>query len=140
MGQQIRDIMKSNPVCLSMDTTLVDAAKRMRDDGIGDVLVSDENGRLHGIVTDRDIVVRAVALGNDPHGMTIGDICSGQLTTLSPSDDVDAAVALMEKQAVRRIPIVDGDRPVGIVSIGDLAIERDQRSALGQISAAPPNR
>lgn len=139
MAQKVREVMTKDPVCLESDTTVLEAAQRMRDQNIGDVLVMS-GGKLHGIVTDRDMVVRALAEKRDPTQTTIGEVASAQLATLSPEDAIDEAVRMMEHEAVRRIPVVEDDRPVGIVSIGDLAIERDRQSALGQISAAPPNR
>lgn len=139
MATKLREVMTSDPVCLDASTTVADAARRMRDDGIGDVIVL-EDGQMCGILTDRDIVVRAVADAGDLHAMHVGDICSRHLFALSPEDDVHEAVQTMEHQAVRRVPLVENGQPVGIVSIGDLAIVLDQRSALGQISAAPSNR
>lgn len=138
MAQTLTDLMTPHPQTVSSDTPLVEAAKRMRDDGIGDVIVSDGD-TLRGIVTDRDIVVRAVAEGLDPATTTCADICTSDLVTLSPDTSVEEAVTLMRERAVRRLPIVEDGRAVGIVSIGDLAIERDEDSALADISAAPPN-
>jgi CBS domain-containing protein len=134
----IRDVMTPNPRFVSPDDSIQSAARIMRDEDTGAVPVCD-NGRAVGIVTDRDIVVRAVADGKDPNRVTVGEIFSSHLTAVSPSDDVDHAVELMREQAVRRLPVVEDGRPVGIVSIGDLAIDRDRRSALAEISAAPPN-
>lgn len=139
MAHYLRDIMTQNPVTVQMGDTVVAAARTMRDANIGDVVVLD-SGRIHGILTDRDIVVRGLAEGRDPARTTVGEICSRELTTLSPADDVEHAVAVMRDKAIRRLPVVDQGRPVGIVSLGDLAKERDPRSALGAISAAPPNR
>jgi CBS domain-containing protein len=81
-----------------------------------------------------------LAEGRDPARTTVGEICSRELTTLGPSDSVHDAVTIMRDKAIRRLPVVDGGRPVGIVSLGDLAVERDPESVLGGISAAPPNR
>jgi CBS domain-containing protein len=139
MAQSIRDFMTPHPVSLPATSSVVYAARAMRDANIGDIIVLD-NGRICGIVTDRDIVVRAVAEGRDLSTTTLKDICSQELTTLSPTDSVEDAVSLMREKAVRRLPIVDGGKPVGIVSIGDLATALDPHSALGHISAAPPNR
>jgi CBS domain-containing protein len=139
MAQSIRDVMTANPVSLSAASSVVEAARCMRDSHIGDVIVL-ENGRICGIVTDRDIVVRAVAEGRDPSTTKLANICSEELTTLSPTDNVDDAILLMREKAIRRLPVVEGGKPVGIVSIGDLATSRDPHSALGHISAARPNR
>jgi CBS domain-containing protein len=116
-----------------------DAARLMRDRDIGDVLVMDQD-RVMGIITDRDIVVRAVATGQDPANVTVGDICSKELHIVEHTATVEEAIELMREKTVRRVPVMDGVCPVGIVSIGDLAIERDRESALGDISAAPPNQ
>jgi CBS domain-containing protein len=133
----ISDVMTKDPATLDVMSTAADAALMMRERGIGDVLVTDGD-QLRGIVTDRDIVVRAVAENRNPVAVTVGEICSDDVTTLTPNDSISDAVKLMSDRALRRLPIVDDGRPVGIVSLGDLAIEQDRESALGQISAAPP--
>jgi CBS domain-containing protein len=111
----------------------------MRDNDIGDVLVV-RNGKLHGIVTDRDLVVRVVAAGLDPERTNLDDICSAQVVVLAPDDSVNDAIHLMREHALRRLPVVGDDgKPLGIVSMGDLAVLRDPESALADVSAAPPN-
>jgi len=138
MAQSIREVMTPDPTTLPSTATVVEAAQAMRDGDFGDVLV-EHDGSICGIVTDRDIVVRAVAEERDTGQSRVGDICSHELTALSPDDSVDDAVRLMSDQALRRLPILEGGRAVGIVSLGDLAIEREPDSALGDISEAPPN-
>ncbi|RFS81669.1 CBS domain protein [Actinomadura pelletieri DSM 43383] len=138
MAQMVNEVMTPVPVSVSPDTSLVRVGDLMRQHGIGDVLVVHE-GRLRGLVTDRDIVVRAVALEKDLGATPVADICSTNIVTVAPDADADDAVRLMRRHAVRRIPVVDGDRPIGMVSIGDLAVQRDERSALADISAEPPN-
>jgi CBS domain-containing protein len=91
-------------------------------------------------VTDRDVVIRAVAQGRDPKSTPVREICSSDLVTLSPDDSVGEAVKLMRERNVRRLAVLEGNKPVGIVAIGDLAVERDPNSDLGNISSAPPNR
>lgn len=135
---QIRDVMTKDPQILPASASLVDAAKVMRDEDIGPVIVV-ENDRVVGIVTDRDIVVRAVAEDRSPSATTVGDVASRDLTTVSPGDAVEDAVRLMREGAVRRLPVVEGGKPVGIVALGDLAVQRDPDSALADISAAEPN-
>ncbi|HWM21851.1 MAG TPA: CBS domain-containing protein [Ilumatobacteraceae bacterium] len=135
---KVADVMTANPVVFGADASLVEAATAMRDRNIGDVLV-ERDGALCGIVTDRDIVVRGLAEGNDPGELTLGDIATTDLETVSANDEVEEVVSKMEGSAVRRIPVVDGGRAIGILSIGDLAEYRDRDSALGQISSAPPN-
>jgi CBS domain-containing protein len=139
MARYLRDIMTQRPVTLQATDTITAAARSMRDGNIGDVVVLEED-RIQGILTDRDIVVRALADGRDPARTTVGEICSRELTTLSPDDAIGDAERIMRDKAVRRLPVVEGGRPVGIVSLGDLAVERNPESALGGISAAPPNR
>jgi CBS domain-containing protein len=130
--------MTSDLVQLASSAPLAEAARRMRDADIGDVIVT-EDGTMCGVVTDRDIVVRAIAEGKDPQSATLGEICSHEVVTVSADDSVERAIELMRERAVRRLPVVDGGSPVGIVSIGDLAIERDSDSALADISAASGN-
>ena len=139
MAQYLREIMTQKPVTLETRDTVTAAARSMRDGNIGDVVVL-ESGKVQGILTDRDIVVRALAEGRDPARTSVGDICSRELTTLSPTDTIEDAVKIMRDKAIRRLPVVEGGRPVGIVSLGDLAVDRDPASVLGGISAAPPNR
>jgi CBS domain-containing protein len=139
MAQYLREIMTQKPVTVQATDTVVAAARSMRDGNIGDVVVVD-NGQIQGILTDRDIVVRALAEGRDPARTTVGEICSRELTTLSPNDAIGDAEKTMRARAIRRLPVVEGGRPVGIVSLGDLAVERNPDSTLGGISAAPPNR
>jgi CBS domain-containing protein len=139
MAEKIRQVMTSDLVTLPMTATVGEAARAMREDDIGDVIVLDA-GRVAGIVTDRDIVVRGIAAGRDPGQTRLADICSRELATISPSADVEDAVKMMKDKALRRLPVVENGRPVGVVSLGDLAVERDPNSALGTISAAPPNR
>lgn len=139
MNDSIRDVMTPNPLAMPASATVMEAAQLMRGNDIGDVIVL-EHDRLFGILTDRDIVVRAMAEGADPHATAVGDICSRELTTLRPTDSVGHAVRLMREKAIRRLPVVEETgRVIGIVSIGDVAVERDRRSALADISAAPPN-
>jgi CBS domain-containing protein len=111
----------------------------MRDDDVGAVIV-EEDGKPYGIVTDRDIAVRAVAQGLNVTIAPVASICSKELATVSPDEDIESAIQLMLDKALRRVLVVDAQRaPVGIVSLGDLAIARGASSVLGQISAAPAN-
>jgi len=115
------------------------AAELMRESDIGDVVVL-ENNRLCGIVTDRDIVVRVLADGSDPGMVTVGDICSRELTTVPPTASIDDAIRLIRQKAIRRLPVVeDNGEILGIISIGDIAVAKDRESALADVSAAPTN-
>ena len=133
----VREIMTTAPTTVAADTTVTDVAKRMRDDDIGMAVVTD-GGNVLGVVTDRDLVVRALAEGADPGGR-VGDVLSDVTVSVSPDDDVQTAVSRMRERAVRRLPVVDTGRLLGVVSLGDVAVERDGRSALADISAASPN-
>ena len=139
-NNDLRKVMTKDPLTMPATATALDAALGMRNADVGDVIVLDDESRVCGIVTDRDIVVRAVAEGRSPASTHLGDICSRDLTTLSPTDSVDDAVKLMREKAVRRLPVVEENKAVGIVSLGDLAEARDPDSALADISAAPPNQ
>lgn len=139
MARLIRDVMTAKPKTLAGSATLAEAARMMRKEDIGDILVLDD-GKPCGILTDRDIVVRGIAAGKDPGKTAVKDIASKDVVTLAPDASIDEAVRLMREHAVRRIPVMESGKPVGIVSLGDLALERDERSVLGQVSAAPPNK
>src|SRR5436190_3325131 len=138
MAQTVGQVMTPDPVTLDTNASIVAAAEVMRECDIGDILVCDD-GHICGIVTDRDLVVRALADGYAPDQLTLRDVCSPELTMLLPDTEVDDAVRLMREKALRRLPVVEDGRPIGIVSLGDLAIARDPMSALADISAAPPN-
>ncbi|MEU6218909.1 CBS domain-containing protein [Streptomyces sp. NPDC047022] len=138
MTQHVRDIMTSAPVTVGPQASVANVARLMRDQNIGAVLITEED-RLCGLVSDRDLVVRALAQGVDPEQTTVADACSEDVVTISPDDDLERAVDMMREHSVRRLPVIEDDHPVGILSLGDMAIERDPRSALGGISAARPN-
>ena len=120
MGTSIREVMTSEVKACEPNTTVAEAAKVMATEDVGPVPVVEE-GRLTGIVTDRDIVVRVVAEGRDPNSTTVGEIASRDLVTVSPDDDLDVALQHLARKQVRRIPVVEGDRLVGIVAQADIA-------------------
>ena len=139
-SQCVRDIMTPEPEVLEATAPVARAAARMRERDIGDIVVVEE-GRLCGILTDRDIVIRALGQGSDTSLVTVGDICSRDVATIRPAASIAEAVRLVRAKAVRRLPVVEeGGTVVGIISIGDLAVARDRKSALGEISATMPNR
>jgi len=133
----VAEIMARDPQTVQADAPVREAASRMRDHDTGDVVVLDGQ-QLVGIVTDRDIAVRIVAEGRDT-ATPVREACSADPTTVAPDTAIEQAAELMRRNAVRRLPVVEGDRPVGIVSLGDLAIERDEDSVLADISAAEEN-
>jgi CBS domain-containing protein len=137
MSVAVRDVMTTRLATVDAGDSPTDAARLMRDEDIGDVLVT-ENGRLCGIVTDRDLVVRCMAEQTESE-IRVGELCSQELVSVSPDDDLDDAIRLMAERDIRRLPVIEGNNAVGILSLGDLAIERDPDSVLGDISAANPN-
>jgi CBS domain-containing protein len=138
MATIVRDVMMTNPLSVDAGVSIRQAAEVMRDNDIGDVLVVGD-GSLRGIVTDRDIVVRALADGRQPDATPVADVCSPKLTVVDAQAEVDEAADIMGRHAVRRLPVVENNEVVGIVSLGDLARRSEPESALSDISAAPPN-
>jgi CBS domain-containing protein len=130
--------MTRDPRTVSPSDSIVDAARVMNEADIGDVIVA-EGDEIKCIVTDRDIVVRAIAEGRDPQSTSVSDVCTPSLETIEPSASVDDALRKMREADIRRLPVVEDGRPVGIVSLGDLAVEREPDSTLADISAASPD-
>ena len=131
--------MTRDPRTANADDTIVEAARIMRDSDIGDVVIM-QDGQVGGILTDRDIVVRAIAEGRDPEATPISEVCTTGVETVDPSASVDDALRVMREADIRRLPVVKNGRPVGIISLGDLAVERDPDSTLADISAASPDQ
>ena len=125
----IRDVMTSNPRCVAPDDSIQNAARIMRDEDTGAVPVV-ENGRPIGMVTDRDIVVRAVADGGQLN-RPVREICSGAVVAATPDMSTREAAQLMSDHQVRRLPVVENERLIGIVSIGDLAVKEGKDSRWG---------
>ncbi|MEG3627930.1 CBS domain-containing protein [Streptomyces poriticola] len=140
MTRRIRDVMSPATAAVEPMTTVTRAARLMRERDVGDVLVAYDSD-LFGVLTDRDIVLRAVADGRDPDDTPVGSVCTPPpVVTLGPEDTTDRAVELMRQHAVRRIPVVEhGGCPVGVVSLGDLAVLEDPDSPLADISRAAPD-
>ncbi|MET8243672.1 CBS domain-containing protein [Streptomyces sp. NPDC005202] len=138
MADFVRDVMTPGIVAVRPDASLVEAAQLMRDQGIGDVVVADGQ-EVVGVLTDRDIAVRAVAEGLDPQTVGARAVCTPDPFVVGPYDPVSAAVALMREHAVRRLPVVEDGLPVGMVTLGDLAEAQDPDSALADISRAEPD-
>jgi CBS domain-containing protein len=138
MARTIGEVMTHDPRTIRPSDTVQDAARHMRDGDVGAVLIED-GGTLKGIVTDRDIVIKAVAEGDKPGKTKVEDVCTADTTSIEPDASVDDAIKKMRESDVRRLPVVEDGKPVGIVSLGDLAIERDEDSALADISSASQN-
>lgn len=130
--------MTPGVVAVRPDASLVEAAQLMRVQDIGDVVVADGQ-RVVGVLTDRDIAVRAVAEGVDPLTVSAGSVCTRDPVLVGPEDPVAAAAALMRAHAVRRLPVVEEGLPVGMVSLGDLAEAENPDSVLAEISRAAPD-
>jgi CBS domain-containing protein len=121
MGKTIRDLMTTNPKTVTADATLVEAAKIMRDEDTGVVPIVD-GGNLVGVITDRDIAIRAVVEGKDAQSTKVRDIASKDIVTVDPQQDLEEALRLMAKHQVRRLPVVEEDGTlVGIVAQADVA-------------------
>jgi CBS domain-containing protein len=139
--RQVSDLMTEMPKTVRPSSTLAEAARQMRDGDIGDVLVAkDEGNLLVGIVTDRDIAVRAIAAGDDPSTTTVKSIMTDNVETVSPSDTIEEAKTRMRSANVRRLPVVENGTLVGVLSLGDLALATDTGTTLADISVASPDR
>jgi CBS domain-containing protein len=137
----IREVMTTMPRTVTLDTTLQEAARLMAEDDIGDVIVTDrDSDRVAGILTDRDIVIRAVAGGRSTKTTTVEEVFSRDLVAAAPEDTVHHVLELMRALNVRRLPVLEGDRAVGVVSLGDLSIQMDVGATLADISTAVPDR
>lgn len=132
------DVMTSDPVAIEATDSIVRAACLMRDYDIGDLIVTDR-GHLVGIVTDRDIVIRGLAEARGVETIHVGEVCSRDVATVDPDDDLERVALIMRERAVRRVPVVDRGRVIGVISLCDLAVERDPLSVLAEISLAHPN-
>jgi CBS domain-containing protein len=139
MARTVEEIMTYDPRTVDAGASVTDAARVMREGDIGDVIVVQE-GQVNGIVTDRDIVIRAIAEGRDPDSTRVSDVVTSDPIALEPQQSVDDAVQAMREHDVRRLPVVKDGRPVGIVSLGDLAVEREPDSALADISTGSPDQ
>jgi CBS domain-containing protein len=139
-SRRVRDVMTPNPATLPAGATLATAARAMRDWDVGDILVLRE-GRPIGILTDRDIVVRALASREDARTTRLEDVCSRRLVTVSPQQSTDEALRVMGERALRRLPVTRPDGGVvGIVSIADLLTDPSSVPTLVNIHRAQPNR
>jgi CBS domain-containing protein len=134
---KIKDIMTKSVASVNPTATLADAAKLMQQHNVGSIPVCDQNGVV-GIITDRDIVVRNVATGGNPGSTQVKDIMTAQVTTAAPDMDVDDVSRMMASNQIRRVPVVDNNRLVGMVALGDMAVDQrfdtEASEALTEIS------
>jgi CBS domain-containing protein len=133
---QLSDIMTANPVVLGPDTVLREAAQKMRELDSG-VMPVGENDRLVGMITDRDITVRAIADGKDPNTTPVREVMSAEVIYCFADDDVEVAARKMEEHQIRRLIVLNRDkRLVGIASLGDLAIHAPTERLAGEVTEA----
>lgn len=134
---KVRDIMTKSVASISPEATIKDAAQIMQRHNVGSIPVVDTNG-LVGIVTDRDIVVRNIASGQDPSSTPVRNVMTSQVTTVTPDDDVNKITQMMSTRQIRRIPVIENQKLVGMVSLGDLATtgitSMEASEALAEIS------
>lgn len=116
-----RDIMTPNPTCVSESETVLDAAKKMAAESVGAVPICGEDGRLKGMLTDRDIVVKVLAEGKDPRALHASELAQGEAVTIGADDDAQEIMRTMADHKVRRLPVIDGHKLVGIVAQADVA-------------------
>lgn len=128
---QVREVMTSKPASCSAQDSIADAARAMASEDVGPIPVV-EGDELVGVLTDRDIVVRVVAEGRDPQSTSVGDVASSDLATVSPDEDLDRALQLLAERRVRRLPVVEGGKLVGIVAQADIA-RRGEDMKTGQV-------
>ena len=126
MAKKIREVMTPAPETIQADRPAAEAAKKMKEADAGMIPVMT-NGNLLGTVTDRDIALRIVAEGKDPQSTPVGEIASTDLITVTPDEDLDAALQKMAKHQVRRLPVVEDGRLIGVVAQADVAREGDEK-------------
>jgi CBS domain-containing protein len=140
MAKTARDVMTGGAECIGENETVLDAAKKMADLGVGALPICGEDDRLKGMLTDRDIAVKVLAKDRDPGSTTAGELGEGKPVTIGADDSVDEALKTMAEHKVRRLPVIDGHELIGIVSQGDLATQVDEEHVgdlVEAISAAP---
>lgn len=135
-----RDIMTGNAECASVNDSLVDAARKMRDLEVGSLPICGEDNRLKGVVTDRDIVVNCVAEGKDPSSVKVSELAEGKPVTIGADDSVEEILRTMAEHGVRRLPVIDGHDLVGIVSQADVAknLPEDKVGELVEVLSSGP--
>jgi CBS domain-containing protein len=121
MAKRARDIMTPDPQCVDEKDTVLDAAKRLAELGVGAMPICGEDDRLKGMLTDRDIVVKVLAQGKDPGSTTAGELGEGKPVTIGADDSATEALRTMAEHQVRRLPVIDGHDLVGMVSQADVA-------------------
>lgn len=142
MAGTARDIMTGSAECASVNETLVEAARKMRDLNVGSLPICGEDNRLKGVITDRDIVVNCVADGKDPSSVKVSDLGTTETVTIGADDSVEEVLRTMSEHGVRRLPVIDGHDLIGVVSQADVAknLPEDKVGDLVEaISSGPAN-
>jgi CBS domain-containing protein len=140
MSKTARDVMTGGAECIGEGETLLDAARKLAELDVGALPICGEDNRLKGMLTDRDIVVKALAQGKDPGSTTAGELGEGKPVTIGADDSVEEALHTMSEHKVRRLPVIDGHDLVGVVSQADLARHIDEEKVgdlVEAISSAP---
>ncbi len=135
MAKTARDIMSSDCQCVGENESAADAAKKLKELGVGAMPICGEDDRLKGVVSDRDIVINVIAEGRDPSEVKVGELGDGKPVTIGADDSISDAIRTMSDKQVRRLPVIDGHELVGIVSQADIAknVEEDE---VGELVAA----
>jgi CBS domain-containing protein len=135
MAKSVRDAMTEDPRSIGASASVVEAARLMREQHIGSLPVTADE-RLVGMITDRDITTRVVAEGAVPETTSVGDVYSRDLISVEPNSDLEEALRLMARHQVRRLPVVENDRLVGMVAQADIALKENERTGelVGAIS------
>jgi CBS domain-containing protein len=127
MSKTAREVMTGGAECIGENDSVIDAAKRMADLDVGALPICGSDNRLKGMLTDRDIAIKVVAAGKDPSSTKAGEFGQGKPVTIGADDSVDEALRTMMDHKVRRLPVIDGQELIGIVSQGDLARNVDEK-------------
>jgi CBS domain-containing protein len=127
MAKTVRDTMTTQPASVERSRPVAEAARLMRDQNVGSLPVVEE-GRLIGMITDRDIVVRLVAEGRELESTSVGEAYSDQPVTVEPEQDLDDALTLMARYQIRRLPVTEGDRLIGMLAQADIALEEKEKT------------
>jgi len=125
MSKTARDIMTSDAECVQESASILDAAKKLADLGVGAMPICGDDDRLKGIITDRDIVVKVLAQDKDPSATKVSEIGGGKPVTIGADDSIEDALRTMSEHQVRRLPVIDGHELVGIISQADIARNLD---------------
>ena len=145
MAKRVRDAMTANPRTLPLGANALDAARAMQDEDVGSIPVVDSDGTLYGMITDRDIALRVVAAGKDPVGTLVDDVATRSVSPAYPDQSLDEALEQMAHWQVRRLPVIEDDRVVGILAQADVAHEAKDKKAgqlvdqISQPAYSPPS-